>query len=350
MYIKKIIGEYIDPYFNLLRAKLFQHSTNKVSDGFTILDTGLASDNLGDLIINYYCGKVFDELNMSIKNSIPTHRKPTKSELKSLKETNLKIVTGTNILNSTMNRMAVWKLPSNITALQNVCLMGVGWSGYTEKENYYTRNLLEYMLSKTYLHSVRDSYTENKLRKLGIENVVNTACPTMWNLTEEYCRDIPTTKSSNVVTTITDYDQDRENDWFMLDTLLELYSNVYVWIQGDNDEKYLDSYPRKDELLKVSNSLEAYNKLLEKEDLDYVGTRLHAGVHALNYKRRSLIISIDNRAREIARDTGLPIIERKQLQNSLRERILSNIDISIRLPEENIKYWKQQFIKNSILK
>ena len=61
------------------------------------------------------------------------------------------------------------------------------------------------ILDSTYLHSVRDSYTEKKLKQIGIDNVINTSCPTMWRLTEEFCSHIPCKKQDTVVTTITDY-------------------------------------------------------------------------------------------------------------------------------------------------
>ena len=37
---------------------------------------------------------------------------------------------------------------------------------------------------------------------MGIQNVLNTGCPTMWRLTPEYCATIPTQKAKNVVFTL----------------------------------------------------------------------------------------------------------------------------------------------------
>ena len=67
--------------------------------------------------------------------------------------------------------------------------------------------LLKILLSKTYLHSVRDEYTKDMLERIGIKNVINTGCPTMWSLTEEHCKQIPIKKSNSVVFTITDYNK-----------------------------------------------------------------------------------------------------------------------------------------------
>ena len=77
--------------------------------------------------------------------------------------------------------------------------IGVGSQQYNQKINAYTRSAYQYLFNKDYLHSVRDSYTEQALKSIGIHNVVNTACPTMWSLTEEKCASIPTSKASTVV-------------------------------------------------------------------------------------------------------------------------------------------------------
>ena len=51
-------------------------------------------------------------------------------------------------------------------------------------------------------------------------------------------------------------------------------------------------------------------------EFDYVGTRLHAGILALNYRKRTLIIAVDNRAAEMKTDINLPVIARGDLESS----------------------------------
>src|SRR5690606_10235922 len=101
-----------------------------------------------------------------------------------------------------------------------VILLGVGWRNYQQKPNFYTRKLLKNLLNEEYLHSVRDSYTEKKLKDEGFQNVINTACPTMWQLTPGHCEQIPKKKQEKVVFTLTDYSKDPQNDRFLIDTLL----------------------------------------------------------------------------------------------------------------------------------
>ena len=115
-------------------------------------------------------------------------------------------------------------------------------------------------------------------------------------------------------------------------------------MQGDGDKEYLNKLGYSDKVIIIDNNLKAYDNVLENKNVDYVGTRLHAGIRALSYKRRSLIISIDNRAECIASDTGLPILKRKDICE-LKDIITGKIQTAIKLPVKNIETWKAQFNK-----
>lgn len=339
---KKVIDKTLIPSFYILKSKISRKNKIKVN-GISVLNTSLNSDNLGDQIINLYCAKILEELDIAPNEQIATHSQDEKI----ITNKDLKLITGTNLLNSTMNEVGVWQHPQDFTKINNVGLMGVGWGLYAKKPNYYTRIFLNSILSSTFIHSVRDSYTLSMLSSIGITNVLNTACPTMWKLTNEFCATIPNAKANEVVTTITDYDRNTEMDFKMLDILLRNYNKVYVWIQGQHDLEYLQKYSHFNSLVVVENTLDAYTDLLKKHDsLDYIGTRLHAGIHALNHKKRSIIISIDNRAAEIAKDTNLPIIERDKVLDQLETKINNQIQTDIHLPIANINKWKKQFTKN----
>ncbi len=65
--------------------------------------------------------------------------------------------------------------------------------------------------------------------------------------------------------------------------------------------------------------------------VDYIGTRLHGGVFCLLRGKRSLIVEVDNRATEIARDTGLPTVKRVDLE-TLR-RWIAGSDVSRHPPQ-----------------
>jgi polysaccharide pyruvyl transferase WcaK-like protein len=88
---------------------------------------------------------------------------------------------------------------------------------------------------------------------------------------------------------------------------------------------------------------------LDNHDIDYVGTRLHAGIRALQKKRRAIIIAIDNRAIEKQKDFNLTIINRDKI-DYLKDKILSSFNTDIRIPVSNIDLWKKQFVEKVINK
>ncbi len=319
-------------------------NTNKSDslENVIIFDTSIASDNLGDNVIMSYCNNIINEIMKNSKKTyLPTHILPNSKDMKHLRKVDLKLVCGTNILSSDIGK-SIMKFPNRSYKYNNLLLFGVGCSKYSDKTTEYTKKFYKSMLNDKYIHAVRDEYTKKFLNNIGIYNVVNTSCPTMWNLTEEFCKNIPRIKANNVVTTITDYDKDYNNDKMMIEILKRNYSDVYIWLQGKEDKKYLEELEIDN--VKILSSLEEYNNLLKSNvDLDYVGTRLHAGIHALNNKKRSIIIAIDNRATEIARDTNLIIIDRKNIKKCLNDKINSTFDTNIKIPEKEIKKWKEQF-------
>ena len=121
----------------------------------------------------------------------------------------------------------------DVKYIKNTILLGAGWREYEKSVNLYTKYFWKTVLDKRYLHSVRDNYTKARLRKMGIGNVINTGCPTMWNLTPEFCSTVPEKKAKNVITTLTNYRATKpEIDEKMLNILFKHYEHVFVWIQA----------------------------------------------------------------------------------------------------------------------
>ncbi|MBO5140007.1 MAG: hypothetical protein J6B76_05055, partial [Peptococcaceae bacterium] len=77
--------------------------------------------------------------------------------------------------------------------------------------------------------------------------------------------------------------------------------------------------------------------------VDYVGTRLYAGIHALNHKVRSIILAVDNRATEMGRDVNLPVIQRSEIAKTLENKINSEFATDIQIKQDNIESFKAQF-------
>lgn len=315
--------------------------------GIALFDTSANTDNLGDYIIMRFCRKALEPLLLKECKValVPTHTVPTENDLKQLNASNSKIVCGTNLLYPELEHASIWKFPNTFENYRNCILMGVGWGYYSKKTSLYSKLLYRIILDKTKLHAVRDLYTWNKLKEAGIKNVIYTGCPTMWGLTKEFCSKIPEKKGKDVVVTVTSYTPNKELDTYMLDVLCNNYRYVYIWPQGKDDREYILSFiPQRHNLCILDRSLEAFDKILELSSIDYIGTRLHGGVQAINSGKRSLIIAVDNRAKEIGKDTKLPVLNREDIKQKLESKILSKYKTEIIMPFENIEIWKQQFM------
>jgi len=332
--------EAVHGYWPLLIAKV-KKPFHRKQNGVVLFDTGIGTANAGDYIIMENCYRQLEGV-LELKNAthVSTHIYP--ENCKQI-EGEYKVVCGTNILSGRMRHYGLWKLPRDLSNYHDITLMGVGFDSNDTGWDIYSKLLLRYMLSKKGSHSVRDSFSERKLKSMGIKNVLNTGCPTMWNLTPEHCAAISKSKAKNVVCTLTDYCRDEQNDKAMLEILLANYEKVYLWLQGSEDLDYIRQLGYEDRLVLVKSTLKDYDAVLVQDDLDYVGTRLHAGIRALSKGHRSLIISIDNRAECISADTGLPILKREDVPIALADRVNSDVETNVVLPWENISRWKGQF-------
>lgn len=307
---------------------------------------GVASPNIGDQIISRAVHRelrsVFGESTEIV--SIPSHQYPTRRGLKALQDADHVFVGGSNLLWFRWWRPASWKIgPLGIFYFRNLILMGTGWGAYDIKANVYGRWLCSVILSKNGVHSVRDSYTRRIVEhELHVPNVSNTACPTMWCLTNELIGSIHRHKGDECIFSLTDYSKDPQLDGQLIRDLMELYSGrLLFWPQGNGDLDYCRSLGYTGRVLERSLP-SLLSILLSGTQFDYVGTRLHAGVLCLEHRVRSLIISIDNRAKEIATDTGLPTVSRSDRASLLRW-IEGDTAMHIRIPNSEINRWRQQF-------
>lgn len=313
-----------------------------------VLDTSISSLNLGDFIIMDAARKVLNDLFPSQQHvNFSTHDSMGRVGLIRQNSVEMNFLCGTNCLNSSMFLHRQWNVGVvSSFFISNTVPLGVGWGLYQGAPDRYTSWLLKKLISKDHYCSVRDNYTLNYLKKAGVEKAILTACPTMWELTAEHCKTIPTNKAEHVVFTLTDYRPDIINDKLLLEILIKEYKKIYFWPQGSNDMDYLLTIDR-DVLSKVTilnPNLSSYDNCLQKdESIDYVGTRLHAGIRAMQYKRRAIIIGVDNRAFEKRNDFNLTVIDRKEIKNKLKSILSNKIVNSIILPFRNIDMWKSQF-------
>jgi len=308
----------------------------------TLLDTSVATDNLGDEIIVEAIAAIVQSLFPDAYiYRVATHEYITKISRDLIRSSQLSILCGTSALCSNMIYSAPWKLrPWDPLLLKNIVLLGAGWRDSAKRTNAYTRWVLRRALSGTMLHSVRDDFAKRKLASLG-KQAENTSCPTMWQVTPEHCATIPKKKAEAVITTVTWYKPNPKSDRALLELLARSYKTVYCWTQQSEDRKYYDSIAIPG-IKFVRPNVHEYDRTLEEESIDYIGLRLHGGIRALQKRKRALILPVDNRASEISHDTGLPTIMRDRL-DLIEEWIWSNGPTNLRLPVGAIEKWKGQF-------
>lgn len=317
-----------------------------------IFDTSSGSQNMGDYIINESIDR---ELGFLIDNNFTVHyatHTPITHFYQNLRKNpvynfcdkaDYKFLAGTNAIQYNMIRP--WANLNinrfNCKSYKNTILVGVGVNPNSSKMNHYTKSLFKSILSKDYVHSVRDERTKQLLNSLGFK-AENTGCATLWMLTKDHCAQIKKEKSSNVIFTLTDYEKDSKKDQELINILNNNYKKIYYWVQGSEDLEYLNSLKNTENIVIVGPNLKSYKKVLLSGDIDYVGTRLHAGVYAMQHKVRSIILAIDNRARDMKKTYNLVAIERDKIAN-IEELIHSRFSTDIRIDEKKINDWKAQF-------
>jgi len=317
-----------------------------------MLDTGVASQNVGDEIINNSIKMNWPELyDNNCIFRLPSHTPPYSwwqqlffsKKIEAFENSKVKFLCGTNALYTNMMRpIPQWNVHLwNAHMYSNTVLLGVGAGINSSKINLYTRYLYSKLLSHKFIHSVRDEYTQNLLSKLGYK-AINTGCPTLWGFVDDFCEDIPTKKTDSVVFTLTGYQPDRKNDQLMIEILKRNYSRLYFWPQTFKDLNYIQSLNVIDYEI-IAPNLTAYDKLLS-QDIDYVGNRLHGGIRALQHKKRAIIIAIDYRATNMHSKNSLPVIQREDIADKLDKMIKGESRIRITgIDKELINLWKSQF-------
>lgn len=318
-----------------------------------MFDTSYGTQNMGDFIINESINKQMDYLlndNFVVRYSTHTpiqkwYQNFRKNPINSFcKNADLKFLCGTNIFKE--NLIHIWN-DFNVDMFdqkcyQNVISLGCGMTKQNGL-NYYSKRFYKKILNPNFIHSVRDDKTKDFLENIGFR-AINTGCPTFWSLSKEHCKKIPRKKSNRVIFTLTDYDKDEEKDKILVDVLKKNYDEVFFWVQGSGDLDYLKSICKIDKIKIIGPNLNKYKQVLDEKNIDYVGTRLHAGVYAMQHLVRSIIIIIDNRARDIKKTYNIVSVERENIEHELSKLINEEIKTEININEKAIEEWKNQFI------
>lgn len=317
-----------------------------------LLNPAIGTDNIGDYIIyECVCSEMTRFFEQAFVREIPTQVSAFHSyavwrnsfAVQNYAACDYKFVGGSNILaKNMMTHYPQWNVNIfNCKPLTGSVCIGVG-AGAGEHTDAYTTHLYRKILSHSYYHSVRDERSKHYVEDVLGLKAINTGCVTMWALTPDFCAQIPTKKADNVVFTLTARMQPDPSDQMLIDTLKREYDHVSFWIQGDKDEAYFHAFSNTEGIEIIPPHKAAYEAVLMRSNIEYVGTRLHGGIYALRHKKRAIIISIDERAQSISADTGLITIEKNDL-GRLPALINSEFETKLRIPFDEIARWKAQF-------
>lgn len=317
-----------------------RQSANSVA----LFDTAVATLNLGDeIIMDAVAGEIRRLFPEAFVYRLPTHERIGLRSYRIVNQSVNRFVGGSNILSTQVPFDFQWKLrPLDLLYVTNLILVGVGWRSYSLKPGRLGGAVHRRLLNGRWLHSVRDQLTVEMMNRMGIDNVINTGCVTMWGLTREVVAAIPKSPARAAVVTLNAFDRD-PSDAAFAEIVSRRYDTVYMWPQSIEDMAYA-TYLFGNRAVMLAPTLAAFDALLEgDEGVDYVGYRLHGGIRALQRRRRTLVVSVDNRAVEIARDTGLPTIARPEIARDLADRLGAAWPTPITIPLAAIDAWRSQF-------
>lgn len=310
-----------------------------------LLDTSVATDNVGDEIIvdaaKAIIAQTFPDAYISRSAS---HDGLGHFGRELVADADVALLIGTNGLTPADQRRFnfVWTVRGkDVEALRDkVVLFGVGANRDFDKINWRQKRLLSTILSSRHTHSVRDAQGQKLMEMLDFK-VTNTSCPTLWG----YAKTppiVPEGKADRVVFTLTKHKPAAE-DAQMIEILKQKYDEVYFWPQQPRDLPYLQEIAGLEGITVLAPNLAAYDALLASGPIDVTGTRLHGSIRGLKHGRRILAVSIDNRARDIGAETNLPVLARDKVPSEFAKLIDGGWKTELTLPGDRIDQFTGQF-------
>jgi polysaccharide pyruvyl transferase WcaK-like protein len=314
----------------------------------TIVDTSINTDNIGDEIIMEAVNDIIADLFHDFYIfRVPSHDLISDRARMFIRLSSWCFVGGTNLLSSEFKPWNLWRLDGlavNAFGSSRTICLGVGWNDYMSPPSPEMTEIYKTALSSDHIHAVRDQYTGQHLQTIGISSAF-TSCPTTWQLTPNHCASIPTSKADSAVITLSAWRSDIEMDKLWIDAVRKKYKKIFFFPQMFDDYSYFRKLGY-DDIIVAASTLKSYDQFLEKNDVDFIGTRLHGGIRALQKGRRALILSIDNRAAELGKDTGLPVLPRSDTP-AISHWIQADRPTELILPQDAIDRWKAQFLPSA---
>jgi len=318
---------------------------------------GEPADNLGDVIIQRAVTSELQRLAPDVELiRISSHWPMRPADHEALRQAHLVVVGGSNLLSSRMRPYNRWNPKydrwtnqwamnlRDALRVRRAVLLGAGWIAYQGAPDLSTRLILRLALQRGGPHSVRDEYSRARLASAGFHGVLNTGCVTMWPLADRP-PPISVQPARTALVMLTDYARKPELDRALLDLIARRYERVVAWPQGPGDAEYFTQLGFRGPVL--PHSIAALDSFLSSSsDFDYIGTRLHGGIRCLNDGRRALILEVDNRAAEIAKDTGLPTARRDDFDR-IECWAGGSPATPLRLNHEAIGEWRAAMARNA---
>jgi hypothetical protein len=273
---------------------------------------------------------------------ITTHRLLRPGELRDIARADLVFVGGTNILRNNLLLNRQWPLPPWLLHVlrRKVVFVGVGWWQYQSSPGRLTNWALRELSHRDIPHSVRDAYTYDRLASADVSAIM-TGCPTMWGLDGQSVDVSGFPEGAPVVATLTDYYFRPAEDRAWLEAVRDAFGEVLVVGMGPGDHDAYMNIGHLDGVNWLGSGTEALTRARGLSGY-MVGTRLHAAVRWLQLGGHALVLAVDNRAREIGRDSGLPVCAREDvdgIKRALDQREMARV----RMPVEAISDWTKRW-------
>lgn len=266
-----------------------------------------------------------------------------------------------------------------------VCVVGLGSQldnlDQTEQIPEGTRRFIRVVSERCSSIGVRGRFTESVLHKLGIKNVTPLGCPSIFFNTKvpELRTNFPK-ENIRIGVGPTRYGLPKASQLKAADKQRQLYkfaleygSSIYYQSEAFeiaflNREDVTDKYDDAIAYYGAKNSADLSSKLLAKgkyhKDLDqwladaikddlYIGTRIHGAVAAILSGTPAILITHDNRTRELADIMGIPSIDISAFSISMLDDIhgfIKNFNFSeiTTVSRSNIKGFKDFYSQNGL--
>lgn len=240
-----------------------------------------------------------------------------------------------------------------------ICVVGLG-SQLSNSEQAHsipdgTKRFLNVIAKKSHTVAVRGLYTLDILKRLGIENAEALGCPSIFSKNQlPQIRKHTPTKNTRIGIAPTRYILPKANGQRQDDKQRQLYQFAInhansIYYQSEafeiaylNREETSDSIQDAIAYYSLDNEIELDNRLMSKgkyhKDLDqwlsdvikddiYIGTRIHGAVAAMLSGTPAILISHDNRTKELAEIMGIPSIYIDEFEISMLDDIPSFINL-----------------------